>query len=128
VEACRYNAGERLLTGDLDTVPVRYAQRAHERNAITQVGQSCTARAVKELTCLYGIAQLARQPDKPLEGILQGIVELLPGAWQYPESAAAQLTFRQKSYARVISPTLAANSQQEFGSMANWWVPLRLAT
>ncbi len=41
---------------------------------------------VKELTCLYGIAPIARQPDISLEEIIQGIVELLPPAWQYPIS------------------------------------------
>ncbi|MBN1788453.1 MAG: hypothetical protein JW806_08675 [Sedimentisphaerales bacterium] len=46
---------------------------------------------VKELTCLYGIAQVARQPDKPLQNILQSIVELLPPAWQYPKVASARL-------------------------------------
>jgi signal transduction histidine kinase len=46
---------------------------------------------IKELTCLYGIAQIARQPDKSLEDIIQGIVELLPPAWQYPEVTLARL-------------------------------------
>ncbi len=46
---------------------------------------------IKELTCLYGIAQIARQSDKPLKDILQSIVELLPQAWQYPKIASAQL-------------------------------------
>ena len=47
---------------------------------------------VKELTCLYGIAQIARQPDKPLADILRSVVEILPSAWQYPETALARLT------------------------------------
>jgi len=46
---------------------------------------------VKELTCLYGIAQIAGQPDTSLEEIIQGIVELLPPAWQYPETAFARI-------------------------------------
>jgi signal transduction histidine kinase len=47
---------------------------------------------VKELTCLYGIAQIARQPDKSLADILQSVVKLLPPAWQYPEIASARLS------------------------------------
>lgn len=53
---------------------------------------------VKELTCLYGIAVIAQQPDTPLEEILQSIVELLPPAWQYPEIASAKLTLDGCSY------------------------------
>ncbi|MHC4591582.1 MAG: sensor histidine kinase, partial [Planctomycetota bacterium] len=53
---------------------------------------------VKELTCLYGIAVVAQQPDTPLEEILQSIVELLPAAWQYPEIASAKLTLDGCSY------------------------------
>jgi len=46
---------------------------------------------VKELTCLYGMAQIASLPGKSLEEIIQGIVELLPPAWQYPEIAFARI-------------------------------------
>lgn len=45
---------------------------------------------VKELTCLYGIAQAA-QEDLPLDGRLARIAELLPGGWQYPAIAAARI-------------------------------------
>ncbi|KUG21823.1 sensor histidine kinase [hydrocarbon metagenome] len=46
---------------------------------------------VKELTCLYGIAQIASNPDIPLENKLIDIVRLLPPAWQYPERAYARI-------------------------------------
>ena len=46
---------------------------------------------VKELTCLYGIAQIAGQPGISQEETIQGIVELLPPAWQYPEIALARI-------------------------------------
>ncbi len=54
---------------------------------------------VKELTCLYGIAQVAEQPDVPLEEMLQRIVKLLPPAWQYPEVAAARIALDDHAYA-----------------------------
>ena len=54
---------------------------------------------VKELTCLYGIAQIAGQPDISLEETIQGIVELLPPAWQYPETAFARIILDGISYA-----------------------------
>lgn len=46
---------------------------------------------VKELTCLYGIAQVAEQADASLPELLQVAVNLLPPAWQYPEIAGARI-------------------------------------
>jgi signal transduction histidine kinase len=41
---------------------------------------------VKELTCLYKVVQLATmQSDAPISELLQGIAELLPPGWQFPE-------------------------------------------
>jgi len=53
---------------------------------------------VKELTCLYGIAQIAGQPGISLEETIQGIVELLPPAWQYPDTAFARIVLDRISY------------------------------
>jgi len=53
---------------------------------------------VKELTCLYGMAQIVRQPGLSLEEIIQRIVELLPPAWQYPEAAVARIILDGVSY------------------------------
>ncbi len=54
---------------------------------------------VKELTCLYSLAQLAERPGITLEEILQGIVELLPPAWQYPEITAGRIALDRRTYA-----------------------------
>jgi two-component system NtrC family sensor kinase len=53
---------------------------------------------VKELTCLYGIAKLVERPSISLKEILQGIVELLPPAWLYPEIASARIILDEYSY------------------------------
>ena len=53
---------------------------------------------VKELTCLYGIAQTAGCPGISLGEILQSVVELLPSAWQYPEIASARITLDNAVY------------------------------
>ena len=53
---------------------------------------------VKELSCLYSLAQLAERPGITLEEILHGTAELLPAAWQYPEIAAARITFNGRTY------------------------------
>jgi signal transduction histidine kinase len=53
---------------------------------------------VKELTCLYEIACLNAQPNLLLEEVLQGIVELLPPAWLYPEITSARIVLGERSY------------------------------
>lgn len=65
---------------------------------------------VKELTCLYGIAQLAESSDLSIEIILQKIVELLPLAWQYPKLAKARIILDGKYY---TSPNFMINSQKQ---------------
>ena len=54
---------------------------------------------IKELTCLYGIAQIVEQASISLKETLQRIVKLLPPAWQYPEITAASITLDEDSYA-----------------------------
>jgi len=65
---------------------------------LSQSTEAALTERVKELTCLYGIAQVAAQPDISLEEIIQGIVELLPPAWQYPEIAFARISLDGISY------------------------------
>lgn len=47
---------------------------------------------IKELTCLYGIAQIASNPGISLEDKLIEIIRLLPCAWQYPQRAYARIS------------------------------------
>ncbi|MCX7021759.1 MAG: ATP-binding protein [bacterium] len=53
---------------------------------------------VKELSCLYEIDELVQQQDVQFDGLMQGIVELMPPAWQYPEMATARLVVDKHSY------------------------------
>ncbi|MHC4608518.1 MAG: sensor histidine kinase, partial [Planctomycetota bacterium] len=59
---------------------------------------------IKELTCLYSIAQVAEQPDLPLDEVLQRIVECLPPGWQYPEIASARIVMGDRVYATPSFP------------------------
>jgi len=63
-----------------------------------QKAQAALLERVKELTCLYGIAQLAARPDTLLEETLQKIVELLPPAWQYPDIACASIALNGRKH------------------------------
>ncbi len=65
---------------------------------------------VKELTCLYAIAQLANSAATPLPRVLQGVVASLPSAWQRPEHAWARLMFDDTEY--VSSGSRAAGRCQ----------------
>ncbi len=53
---------------------------------------------IKELACLYDIAKIVKQPEISIQDILQGIVEILPLAWQYPEVTSAKITFNGNLY------------------------------
>jgi len=46
---------------------------------------------VKELSCLYEIAQLSGRPAASLSEILQGVANALPAAWQRPGSTSARV-------------------------------------
>lgn len=52
----------------------------------------------KEMQCLYGIAALLRDSRQPLPTIVQGIVELLPRAFQYPETASVRVVVLGQEY------------------------------
>ncbi len=54
---------------------------------------------VKELSCLYGIAQIAGKPGLSLEEIFQQTVELLPPAWQFPDVLEGRIIFDGKVFA-----------------------------
>jgi len=65
----------------------------------SRTAEAALRERVKELTCLYGIAQIAARPDKPVKDILQDIVELIPPAWQYPEVAYARIVADGRAHA-----------------------------
>jgi len=53
---------------------------------------------VKELSCLYGISELVAKPDISLKEIFQGIVNLIPPSWQYPNITCARLTIDNQEF------------------------------
>ncbi len=53
---------------------------------------------VKELRCLYGISVLVQKSHIPLEAVLQGIVDLILSAWQYPEITCVRLIMEDQVY------------------------------
>lgn len=62
---------------------------------------------VKELNCLYSISSIVERQGLTLEEVLQQTVDLIPGAWQYPEIACSRivlgdLEFRSASFTETI--------------------------
>jgi len=48
---------------------------------------------IKELNCLYAVAQLAERHPGSLNDLLQGVVNILPPSWQYPEITCGRIVF-----------------------------------
>ena len=53
---------------------------------------------VKELSCLYELAQLATLDESDLGSLLVRVVSLLPPSWQYPEVTVARLELDGQVY------------------------------
>jgi signal transduction histidine kinase len=54
---------------------------------------------VKELQCLYAIAALVAQPGLALEALCQGILEVMPPAWQYPDITCGRIVLDYHTFA-----------------------------
>jgi two-component system NtrC family sensor kinase len=63
-----------------------------------RVTRASLRERVKELGCLFAVAQLAERADRPFEEVLTGIASVLPQAFLYPEIAAARITLDGTSY------------------------------
>lgn len=66
---------------------------------VSQLAHASLRERIKELTCLYSLAQLADRPGIRLEEVVQGVADLLPAAWQYPEIAAARVVLDGRAFA-----------------------------
>ena len=53
---------------------------------------------VKELNCLYGLARLVEKPNISLEEILEGLVEIMPPTWQYPDITCSRVLLGETEY------------------------------
>jgi len=56
------------------------------------------AKRVKELNCLYSISNLATKPGISFDEMLQGVVNLIPSAWQYPEVTCARISLEGQEF------------------------------
>ena len=52
----------------------------------------------KKLRCLHDISVLQLLPDISVPALMEGIVELIPPAWQFPEITAARITLEKETF------------------------------
>jgi signal transduction histidine kinase len=80
-----------------------------KNNIVSDIGRSDTdarlhvvthdlVERIKELNCLYGISRLVEKKGISINEILQGVVDLIPPAWQYPEVTCACIKLRNKKF------------------------------
>lgn len=53
---------------------------------------------VKELNCLYSISKVIERLDISTEDMFQGVVNIIPPSWQYPEITCARIRIGNEAY------------------------------
>ena len=53
---------------------------------------------MKELRCLYGINETTERPGVTIEEIMEGVLTLIPPAWQHPAVTCARITVDGKTF------------------------------
>ena len=93
-------AGESALEGR--RIGLRWLIRDMTQRKVTEARQREEAGRlrdrVKELKCLFSISDLFRKPGQVQDEVFQGIVDLIPPAWQYPEIACARLVLENRKF------------------------------
>jgi len=84
-------------TGRADPAPGRWWVTPITESEPSKLERALHER-VKELNCLYALAQLDRQSPESLDEVLQRVVNILPPSWQYPEITCARIVFQDKTY------------------------------
>ena len=64
---------------------------------LNKVIQDLRERA-KELSSLYAIEEILLHHEKPLEELLQAVVEAMPGGWQYPNYCTARIVVQGTAF------------------------------
>jgi len=72
-------------------------ERNQLEDALRKQGYDLGER-LKELNCLYELSELMQRPGITIHGILKGVVELIPPAWQYPDITCAKLVLYDEEF------------------------------
>jgi len=94
----------RALIRDKDGRPVARVGTIRDVTELKRGEESLRRRShdlgerVRELGCLYGISDLVQTPGISLGEILQGAVDFIPPAWQYPEVTCARIILEGQEF------------------------------
>lgn len=89
-----WGAGEEIFfTGILRSITQRKQAEDELRQKTHELGER-----VKELNCLYAFSNLIEKPDIWLPEIFQGLVDILPSGWQYPEMTCGRLVLEDQIF------------------------------
>jgi PAS domain S-box-containing protein len=95
---------ERVLVKDIadDIAYGLYNLEIQERRKQTEsalrTSMEALADRIKELNCLFGVSRLVERRHITLEEIMQGVLALIPPAWQFPEITCARIQFNQTEF------------------------------
>ncbi len=94
VRSVRDQSGSLLyFEGFIDDITERKRLREALANRTYELGER-----VKELNCLFDISNLIENQDLSLVEIVQGIVDVIPTAWQYPEITCARAILEDQEF------------------------------
>ncbi|MEN6587371.1 MAG: ATP-binding protein, partial [Sulfuricella sp.] len=90
---------------------------------VTRVRQAerLTRERVKELQAFFHLSELVARKDFPLDRLCQALVNVLPGSWQYPETACARIVIGGNEFRTAnfdISEWMQAAPVKVLGSVA----------
>jgi two-component sensor histidine kinase/CheY-like chemotaxis protein len=98
--------------GNIDqilSVAENITERKRTEEELKEIANKITER-VKELNCLYKIAELVEDANNSLDDIYEGIANLIPPSWQYPDSTCTKIMINEKEF---ISSNYKATEWQQ---------------
>jgi len=87
----------KVVTASRDELDAEIKERKKVEKEL-QKSMNEVGERIKELNCLFEISRLVEKRRLTLNEILQGIVELIPPAWRYPEITCARIIIEGQEY------------------------------
>lgn len=72
-------------------------ERSADVTRLSQIEYALRER-LKELECLYAVSNLRETHFHSIDRFLQGVVDYLPRAWQFPDHACARIVYGQRQF------------------------------
>ena len=97
----RMTANLKTVTASRDELDIEITQRKKAEDELKKYSEKLeemVGERVKDLNCLYSVFELAVEPDKSLEEILQGAADLIPPSWQYPDITCGRIIFADREF------------------------------